>query len=275
MKTTTNIISTYNTETGTTQHETTIELYTFNELTEEARARVVADYVEERANDPYFGQYFADTYEREIWDCVRNLEESITCACVRWQYNRWYSCDFDCEYKIKDFDWIAPDIAEVVKDDGYYASSDLCSAWNAHTRKLSALATMYDNLCDQVHKYPYAEWEYGRNGWGVPENRAYGEKLEDMRDNILNAWIEELEAAAEDVRNMIEYLLRGEWDYYTSEEYARMECEDEFTQGCEYRTRDNSGRVFYSDSRKWYTVDGKFCEQGNVSYECVSIVKAS
>ncbi len=280
MRTTTDYISTYNTETGTTQHETMITLYTFDELDDDARARVVADFCEERASDPYFSQWFIDCYEREIWDCVRDLEKSITGARVQWQYNRWYSCDFDCEWSIKDIDWLSPDIMRPVEDNGYYASMDLRDAWNKHARKLNGLAMQHEyisELCED--KYYYECWYAGQN----PENKYFYERLDDMRDKIFDAWIEELEAACEDVRNTIEYLLRAEWEYYTSEEYAREECADESTQGgesraCEYPYYKNggyTGRVYYSDNRKWYTVDGEFYEQSDVSHECVSIVKAA
>jgi len=246
----------------------TIQLYEFHELCEDAQNRVIAEYAIERENDPYFAQYFTDCYESEIWECVHALENSISCANVKWHYNHWYSCDFDCEYTIKDIDWIEPDTCEPVKDTDYYASMDLCDAWNAHARKLNALATMYGNLCDQIVKLPYEEWEF----YAKPENRQFCEKLEKMKETIFDNWIIELEKACDDVRDTIETLLRGEWDYYASEECAR----DDFVgnhAGEEYRTCDNSGRVYYSDYRKWYTAAGELYEQSKINHECVSIVK--
>lgn len=277
MRTTTDYISTYNTETSTTQRETTITLYTFDELSEEAQSRVVADYMEERENDPYFGQWFSDCYELEIWECVRDLEKSITGARVQWRYNRWYSCDFDCEYSYDDcYD---PDELDRVDNNGYCYSMDLCGAWNAHVRKLNAIHRAFENVCvymnDVDSSYDYwNEYTY--------EDRLYS-ILDNARTKLVGRWYEELEAACEDVRNTIETLLRGEWDYYTSEEYAREECSDESTQGgecytCEYPYYKNggyTGRVFYSDNRKWYTADGEFYEQSNVNHECVSIVKTA
>lgn len=269
MRTTTDIISTYDTETGTTQREQTITLYTYDELTEEARARVVADYMEERENDPYFSQWFADFQEHEIWQCVRNLENSITGANVQWNYNRWYSCDFDCEFSYDDcYD---PGELNRVEDTGYYASMDLCDAWNAHVRKLNAICYRVDYL----ESLMYGEYDV----WGPHyvylkyKEPAYN-RLEAMCDELITAWYAELENACEDVRNTLEGLLRGEWEYYTSAEYAREECEDEMTQGYESRTRDDFGRVYYFDNRRWYTVDGEFYEQSDVNRECVSIVRA-
>ena len=270
MKTTTDIISEYNTETGTTQRETTITLYTFDELTEEARARVVADYAEERANDPYFSQWFNDCYESDIWECVRDLEQSISGARVHWQYNRWYSCDFDCEFSYDDcYD---PGEFETVKDNGLCYSMDLCDVWNKHVRKLNAICYRVDHL----ESLMYGEYDvWGQHYVYLKHNEAAYNRLETMRDNLIGAWYAELEAACEDVRNTIEALLRGEWEYYTGEEYAREECEDESTQGYECRTIDNAGRVYYSDCRRWYTVDGQFYEQSDINHACVSIVRAA
>lgn len=268
MKTTTNIISTYDTETGTTQHETTIALYTFDELNDDAQAHIVADYAEERANDPYFGQWFADTTESEIWECVRDLEKSITGARVSWQYNRWYSCDFDCEFSYDDC--CDPGELYTVDDNGICYSMDLCDAWNSHVGKLNAINRAFENVSNYMYDVN-SSFDYW-NG-ETYEDRLYS-ILDDAQSSLVGRWYAELEAACEDVRNMIETLLRGEWDYYTSEEYARGEFEANET-GYECRTRDNSGRVYYSDNRRWYTVDGEFYEQSDVNRECVSIVKVA
>ena len=247
----------------------TVDLYEFHELSDDAQARIIDEYDEERQNDPYFSQWFADFQEHEIWTCVHDLEKSITGARVQWRYNRWYSCDFDCEYAYDDC--YTPYEVNRVDDTGYYASMDLCDAWNAHVRKLNAIC-YHVNYLESLMYGEYDVW--GPHYVYLKYNETAYNRLETMRDHLIDAWYAELEAACEDVRNTIETLLRVEWEDYTSKEYARGEFEANEA-GYECRTRDNSGRVFYSDSRKWYTVDGKFCEQGNVSYECVSIVKAS
>lgn len=270
MKTTTDIISTYNTETGTTQREDVVTLYTFDELNDDARARVVAEYMEERESDPYFSQWFIDAYESEIWDAVRDLENAISWTGATWHYNRWYSCDFDCEFSYNDCS--DPGELEPVHDNGYYASMDICNAWNSHARKLNAICYRMEH----IEELMYGEYDvWGPHYVYQKEKEPAYNRLEAMRDDLVGRWYAELEAACEDVRNTIETLLRGEWEYYTSEEYAREECEDETTQGYECRTRDNSGRVYYSDCRRWYTVDGEFFEQSDVNRECVSIVKAA
>ena len=245
-------------------------LYTFDELSDEARARVIADFSEERENDPYFSQWFSDAYEREIWACVRDLEKSISGARVQWHYNRWHSADFDCEYSYDDcYD---PCELDRVGDNGYYASMDLRDAWNAHINELNRINARLEMIDDLMNgKY---------NVWGphyiyLKHKEHVYNLLDDLANKTVSLWYSELEAACEDVRNTIEILLRDEWEYYTSEERAREECEDESTQGGECRTTDHTGRVFYSDDRKWYTADGQFYEQSDVNHACVSIVKVA
>lgn len=271
---------------ATTTHETAVTLYTFDELNNDARARVVADYIEERENDPYFSQWFADFQEHEIWQCVRDLEKSITGARVQWRYNRWYSCDFDCEFSYDDcYD---PGELEPVRDNGYYASMDICDAWNKHVRKLNAINSRVDHLYtleDGLYDAGYMELLHVWNDKRRPlrPGAQWAHRYDCMRGELITAWYAELEAACEDVRDTIETLLRVEWEDYTSAEYAREECADESTQGgecrtCEYPYWSNggyTGRVYYSDNRKWYTVDGVFFEQSNINHECVSLALAS
>ena len=202
---------------------------------------------------------------------MRDLENSIRGARVKWQYNRWYSADFDCEYSYNDcYD---PVELAPVRDTGYYASMDICDAWNKHVRKLNGIYHLYDYvdyLCWDV----YNEWD-SNYYCDAPHNAHFYARADALREGLITRWYEELEKACEDVRDAIETLLRNEWDYYTSEEYTREQCEDETTQGYECRTIDHSGRVLYSDCRRWYTVDGELYEQSDVNRECVSIVKAA
>ena len=259
MRTILDTIATYDTERGTTTQTRVISLFEFDELDDAARDRVAREYAEERANDPYFGQYFADTYEGEIWECVHALEKSITGADVRWRYSWWYSADFDCEYTYSDC--YSPAYMERVSDTGYYASLDICEAWNAHAGRLNALYHQIVGLDNLLYYAADGSARY----WALME---WAERVEGQ-------WFAELEKACEDVRATIENLLRAEWEYYTSEEAARTECEDETAQGYEAHQIDGRGRVFYTDCRKWYTADGELYEQANVNHVCVSIVKAS
>ena len=250
---------------------------TYDELDDAAKARAFSDWMEEREADPYRGQVFADTCEAEIWEAVRDLEKEIAAANVEWRYNPWYSCDFDCEYKIRDIDWIDPDEMEPAKDNGVWCSMDICDAWNAHIGRINAISHAVDHLYsleDELEKNGYMELITvdRKRGHRPGSDTAY--RIDKMIGIWRDRWIQELEAACDDVRDAIETALRSEWDWYTSEEAAREEFGDELTQGGEAWTRDRSGRVIYSDSRRWYTLDGEFIKQRSTR-ECVSIVKAA
>ena len=250
------------------KHE--IELFEFYELGEEAQERAFNEFVEERANDPYFGQWFADSYEREIWDGVRDLENSIRGARVEWRYNRWYSCDFDVEYSYNDC--YHPCELEPVKDNGVCYSMAVCDAWNKHVRKLNAISYQLEHV-EHLQADVYPDW--GPHYTIIEENVAFYNKLDDIAGNLTDLWFTEIERACDDVRDTIETLLRGEWEYYTSEEYARLEFEDETTQGYKIRTTDHSGRVYFHDCRKWYTADGEFYEQSDINHACISLARVS
>lgn len=258
----------YTAENGTSIINRVIPLFEFHELSEDAQNRVISEYASERENDPYFPQWFYDCYEHDVWECVHDLEKSISGARVNWRYNRWYSADFDCEYSYNDcYD---PCELETVDDNGICYSMDLCDTWNAHIRELNAINARFE-LIEQYMEETASNYDY----WNLytAADRVYN-RLDDMRSDLIGRWYNELEKACDDVRNTIETLLRGEWEYYTSEECARDDFEGNHA-GEEYRTRDNSGRVYYSDSRKWYTASGELFEESNITHECVSIVKAS
>lgn len=253
----------------------TVELYEFHELADDAQARIIAEYDEERQGDPYFSQWFADCYESEIWDAVRDLEKSITGVRVQWRYNPWYSCDFDVVFSYDDcYD---PCELAPVEDNGYYASMDVCDAWNNHIRKLNAISAHIDYLYqaeDALYDSGYMDLvAIGGTKRGHRPGANVAFRIDELRGDIIGRWYEELEKACDDVRDAIEIILRNEWDYYASEEYAR----ENFVAneaGYECRTIDSSGRVYYHDSRKWYTADGELFEESNIVHKCVSIVRA-
>ena len=244
----------------------TVDLYTFDELDEAAKEYAVDEFV--GSNEDMFSWEFQDFVEPEIWECVRDLEKNISGARVSWRYNRFYSCDFDIEYSYDDcFD---PDELDAVKDTGYYASFDLCDVWNKHLHKLNGLCHKM-NYIDHLSYDIYPYWDHYET---IRENVEFNNRLDGMRDKVVSMWYEELEAACEDVANTIQSLLVNEWEYVTSREYAAQYFHD-VEAGYESRMIDNSGRVYYSDSRKWFTVDGELYEEANINHACVSIVKTS
>lgn len=228
----------------------TVDLYEFHELGDAARARIIEEYQEERAG--WIDYDFRNYQEHEIWQCVRDLEEQTG---ARWFYNRFYSCDFDTEYTTPAYNGI--DGANVAKDTGYYASFDLCEAWNAHARKINALSSYYWALEDTLEKKAPVKFD----AWAL-SRFIYGECER------------ELEAACADVANAITSLLISEWEDVSSNEYAEEEYKINEA-GEMFRTIDHGGRVLLHDSRKWFTADGELYEQTKIDGECLSIVKAA
>ena len=271
MKTQTNVITIETTTAqngaitnGIRETRETVNLYEFRELPEDVQNRILNKYMETRTE--WLSIDFCNYQEHDIWECVRDLEKSITGARVRWDYNHWYSCDFDTEYAYDDcYD---PCELEIIEDNGYYASMDICDSWNAHIKKLNAIYARFE-LIEQYINETASNYDY----WNLytAADRVYN-RLDDMRSDLIGRWYAELENACKDVSNTITSLLITEWEdvqtrEYALNEYLANEC------GYESRTIDNSGRVYYYDSRQWFTIDGEKYETPNYRRECVSIVK--
>ena len=253
----------------------TVDLYEFCELSDDVRARLASEYLEENAQEIEWA--FTDSCEHDTWGAVKELENAITGARVSWHYNRWYSCDFDVNYSYDDC--YSPAEVETVDDNGYWSSYDICGAWNAHVRRLNAICSMLDYL-GYVDAEVYPVWDNHYNT--IKENGAFNSRADDMHGKLVDEWYCELERACDDVARAIESCLRSEYEYMHSEEYAEAQL-SEIEAGyecrtCEYPYYKNggyTGRVYYSDSRKWYTADGELYEEANTNHECVSIVCAS
>lgn len=241
-----------------------VDLYEFHELPAEAKDRIVSEFREELERD---WQGFADTTESEVWDAVRHLEKSITGARVSWRYNPWYSADFDTVYDYSDgYD---PGEIEAVDDNGVCYSMDLCDAWAVHARKLNIIWHRFDGLMGYMADMAPYSWDI--DNLSERDTRVYNH-YDDVLQSLYDEWYQTLEAACKDIAGTITGMLQAEWDYWTSEEYARETYED-MEAGYECRTKDAYGRVYYHDSRKWFTVDGELYEQASVNHACVSIVK--
>ena len=253
-----------------------VELFEFFELNDGIKKRIAREYLEDNAEAIAFE--FQESQESEIWECVRDLEKSICGARVKWHYNRWYSCDFDIEYRYDDC--YSPCELDAVNDTGHCASMDICDAWNGHIRKLNAIYHELEYLGHLDNDvYPY----WSRDCDVIRENVLFNSRIEELQDRYIGLWYEELEKACEDVADTIQRLLIDEWEYMNDIEYALIRLEDESEAGGEWRTCEYpyyknggyTGRIFYNDTRKWYTAYGELYEQANVNHECVSIVKVA
>lgn len=222
-------------------------LYTLDELNDKAQERAYNEWLDE----------YRDSYE---WTCdvvysdaVHYGDKALASVGINAEWDSWDNC-FPGNYADPDSgrylpyitaaDYLPDNAREICHMEGYgfCSSMDMADAFNAYEPRLLALikayetATKYDDLIIISEHFA----------------RVHREACETACRVFHNCFAEEKE-------------------YYESMEHF----EDETTQGGEWRTRDNSGRVYYSDNRKWYTADGEFYEQSDVSNECVSIVKAS
>lgn len=241
----------------------TVDLFEFHELADDVRADLVDRFMVE--NEGFFDDTFRDCHELDIWEAVKALQKQTGC---KWFYNPWYSCDFDVNYKM--YETYETELFYPADDNGYYASFDICEAWNAHIRKMNALHMQAEYLYYLENDvYPI----YNAHYTPIKENIAFNTRVSKMIEAIYDEWTAELERACVDVANTIQSLLDDEWNYVHSHEYAQ-DYLAEVDAGYECRTIDNSGRVYYHDTRKWYTADGQLYEEASVDHACISIVKA-
>lgn len=111
----------------------------------------------------------------------------------------------------------------------------------------------------------------------IKENALYtlDELSEEARERAYNEWLDEYRDSYEWTCDVV----YSDTVYYGDKALASVGI------NAEWDSWDNcfpgnyadpySGRVYYSDNRKWYTVDGELYEQSNVSHECVSLVKTA
>lgn len=221
----------------------TIELFTIDELGDDARKRAYNDWL--------------DTIG--IYDVEDHLQTSI-------DYDARKALDpiipnWDCD----NYGHIWPIMSNVripqdghaprMTDNGDCFSMDIADAFNAHGPQMEEYAGMWYQIAFPECDSPF---------WDCDDQTSY-DLLAMYEDLYLNAF----EKAAQDALNKWEELRECEREYLTSVEAF----EDETNQGYECRTIDKTGRVYHHDCRKWYTVDGEFYEQSDISHECVSIVK--
>lgn len=222
-------------------------LYTLDELNDKARERAYNEWLDE----------YRDSYE---WTCdvvysdtVYYGDKALASVGINAEWDSWDNCfvgNYADPYSGRYLPYITaadylPDHARSIcymDDQGYCSSMDMADAFNAYEPRLLELIGAYETAT-----------EY--------------DDLISISEQFARVHREACAAAC----RVFQDCFAGEKDYYESMEHF----EDETIQGGEWRTRDNSGRVYYSDNRRWYTADGEFYEQSDVNHECVSIVKAS
>ena len=147
--------------------------------------------------------------------------------------------------------------APKMDDRGYYATMDMADAFNAHGPALEEYASMWHAVSYPEHGSAFAECD---------DETAY--ELQTMYEV---KYLDEYERAVQDALDVWKELRDQEREYLTSFEAFS----DEFLQGCEYYTTDNTGRKYYHDSRKWYYEDGEYFGESSTEHACISLARVS
>lgn len=224
-----------------------IELFTLEELSNEARERAYKEWLDE------YCESFEYICELQYSDVITYGEKALASVGINAEWDSWDNC-YPGNYAdphsgrfspcVTAADYLPDDAGAIchMDDFGFYSSMDMADTFNEYETELRELVSAYA-----------IEWDY--------------EKQLEISAQFARVHNDACRAACRVFQNCYE----EEKEYNESMERF----EDESMQGYEYRTTDNAGRVHYSDNRRWYTADGELYEQSNISHECVSIVKAS
>ena len=221
----------------------TVELFTIDELSDEARENAYNDWVES------VGIYDVEDYLQMTID--HDVRETIDPIIPNWDCDNYGNIWPVMRNVRMPLDGHAPKM----EHSGDWASMDVADAFNAYGPQMEEYADMY---------YRVAFPEHGSAFYECDDRTSY-----DLMELYEELYLKVFEIAAQSALDKWEELREMEREYHTSVEAF----EDEFNQGYECRTIDEAGRVYYHDSRKWYTIDGEFYEQANINDQCISIVK--
>lgn len=220
------------------------QLFTLDELTDDARRNAYNEWVESAL----------------VFDVYDHL--SITVDYDARKALETVGADWDCDSYgnmwpiMRNVEIPRDGHADKMKDGGEWVSMDMAEAFNAHGPKMEEYAGMWYQVAYPENNTPF---------WDCDDETSY-----DLLGMFEELYLEEYEAAVYDALRKWKENREAEEEYITSFEAF----EDEFSQGYECRQIDKSGRVYYSDCRKWYTIDGEYYDQSNINHACVSIVKA-
>ena len=221
------------------------QLFTLDELTDAAQMAAYNEWVDDYR---YSQEYIWDL---QYSDVIHYGEKALASVGINAEWDSWDNCfpgNYADPYSKRYLPYITaadymPENARSIchmEDFGYYSSMDMADAFNEYEAELIELVDAYENA------------------------NNYDDQIA-ISDKFASVHIEACYRACKVLQTRYE----EEKDDLESFEHF----DDESTQGYEIRTRDNSGRVYYSDCRKWYTIDGEFYDQSNVNHECVSIMK--
>lgn len=226
-----------------TQETTLFELY---ELTDDARENAYKNWLDDYR---WSGEY---TMDLMYSDTVHYGDKALEGVGMVAEWDSWDNCR-PGSYIDPDNGRMTPYLTAAdylpnaenicsMDDYGYWSSMDMADAFNEYSAQLLELVKAY-KACE----------DYDESG------RIAEEFARLHKDACWDA-CRVFQRCYEDEKEDLESLERFE---------------DESTQGYECRTIGRTGRVYYSDCRKWYTEDGEYWGESSINNACVSIVKAS
>ena len=195
--------------------------YLFEELSPEAQAHAIEEAIEDEERTYCSGYSWTSQTgisEADIWEAARDLEKGqpidLSHDAGGSPYGTargtWWSHPADWERVTEQ------------RHTGVCYSMDLCDTWNAYAARIIALQEGYED----------ADAAY----YDAPDGSDEKSKWESVRDRCETAAEALTEEAARAVGDMIDSLIEGEHDYYTSPEFWRdwlSDGETRFTRGGE------------------------------------------
>lgn len=217
-------------------HADTTSECKFIELSPAAQAYAIEEAISEEERTAY--EWGSQTYfaTDEILNAARDLEKSQPVEFAQDYGCSWYGTARGTgNWYHHPADWQA--VTEQ-QHTGICYSMDMCDRWNEYARRIIAMQEGYEEATDRAYIHD-------ENADNAADNGAHDiEQAERHRASFYNAIAERIEDAAEEltedaaraVGNIVDGLIEGERDYYTSAEFWR----DWYANGDERFTRDGA-----------------------------------
>lgn len=213
-------------------HADTSAEYWFTELSPAAQAYAIEEAISEEERTAY--EWGSQTYfaTDEILNAARDLEKHQPVEFAQDQGCSWYGTARG-EWWHHTADWQS--VTEQ-QHTGVCYSMDICDKWNEYARRIIAMQEGYEQATDRAYIHDENADAAADNGAHEIEQaeRNRARFYEDIAERIEDAAEELTEDAARAVGSIVDWLIEGEHEYYTSDEFWR----DWYANGDERFTRD-------------------------------------
>ena len=196
--------------------------YHFTELSPEAQQRAISDAIEEEERDYYeYGIYGASQTgmsEAEIWDAAETLAEHQPVHIGTDAGGSPYGTARRYRWSVADWESVTEE-----QDTGICYSMDICDAWNVYAARIIALQEGHEDAEERAYIHDENADNAADNGdtQTAEAERRRAAFYEDMAERIEAAAEELTEEAARRVGDVVDGLIEGERDYYSTPEFWR------------------------------------------------------